>query len=271
MISRISLIYMLSIDNNINVDLRLTEAFPFVMYAAEFWVLHVRSLQITRHLRILVLVLRLIDKANAARLERVLRALRRGEPSGIVPFTRYLPIPFVSPLHHAACFGIFEACKYLIENGADVTARNNHWRKKGWTALHEAAASGYLEIVKLLVEEGNVDVDVRTLPGDETCLHSAAVHGALEVVKWLVNEAKADVNARTGAGHTALYWATISGQPQIVEWLVKDGNADIEAATTRGVPVRQTAIELGQLRSAKSLLEKPDTKQYPGGLKVLGF
>ncbi|EKX31916.1 hypothetical protein GUITHDRAFT_61749, partial [Guillardia theta CCMP2712] len=55
-----------------------------------------------------------------------------------------------SPLMHAASYGHVEACKYLIERGANVSARSFY----NGTALHYAAAKGQVEVCQLLLDYG---------------------------------------------------------------------------------------------------------------------
>ena len=50
-------------------------------------------------------------------------------------------------LHHGAENGHLEVVKYLVENGADIHANNDH-------ALRWSARFGHLEVVKYLIEKG---------------------------------------------------------------------------------------------------------------------
>jgi ankyrin repeat protein len=54
------------------------------------------------------------------------------------------------PLHAAAAGGSVEICRLLLENGADVNAR----QQGGYTPLHEAAHRADLEMIDLFLEAG---------------------------------------------------------------------------------------------------------------------
>ena len=66
-----------------------------------------------------------------------------------------------TPLHEAVWYGQFEAVKFLIENGADVSAKDID----GDTPLHVAASSSRLsEIAKFLIEKG-ADINNKNYKG----------------------------------------------------------------------------------------------------------
>ena len=56
-------------------------------------------------------------------------------------------------LHYAVRYGNLEVTQYLIEQGADIHARE----KRGWNILHLAARNGQAEKARLLLENG-IDV-----------------------------------------------------------------------------------------------------------------
>jgi ankyrin repeat protein len=56
-----------------------------------------------------------------------------------------------TPLHIFAIRGDLEACRTLLEAGADVDVPAEH----GFTALHEAVSQGHAEVVALLLEYGS--------------------------------------------------------------------------------------------------------------------
>ncbi len=82
--------------------------------------------------------------------------------------------------------------------------------------LIKAAASGNYSEVKRLIEEG-ADVNARDRVG-ETALMGASWNGHTEVVKLLI-EAEADINAQDNWGHTALKLASKEGHTEIVKLL----------------------------------------------------
>jgi len=56
----------------------------------------------------------------------------------------------VAPIHAAVAVSQMPIVRMLVENGADVNARQQH----GWTPLHAAAQNGDEEIVRLLLKKG---------------------------------------------------------------------------------------------------------------------
>ncbi len=60
------------------------------------------------------------------------------------------PMPPSAPLALAAHQGDVETVRVLLDNGADLHARNNH----GSTVLHSAASSGHPAVVRLLLARG---------------------------------------------------------------------------------------------------------------------
>lgn len=65
--------------------------------------------------------------------------------------------PFrVTPLHSACAVPNFEIAELLIQNKAEVNAR----QKKGVTPLHSAAHNGHRDLVRLLIENG-ADIEAK--------------------------------------------------------------------------------------------------------------
>jgi len=153
----------------------------------------------------------------------------------------------MSELHEAVLEGDLQRVKKLLEQGANVNARNT----VGWTPLHLAAEKGYLEVARLLVEKG-ADVNARDDDGT-TPLHFAALWGHLEVARLLV-EKGADVDARNNFGTTPLHYAALGGHLEVARLLVEKG-ADVDARNNNGWTPLHYAAPNGHLEVVRFLLE----------------
>ncbi|KAG0235232.1 hypothetical protein BGX31_004337 [Mortierella sp. GBA43] len=89
--------------------------------------------------------------------------------------------------------GDLEACRKLIEAGAQVNDRDN----AEWTPLHEACVTGHEKVAELLIQH-NADVNAKGGQAD-TPLHDAAQNGHVEVVKLLLSHG-ANVLAKNTKG-----------------------------------------------------------------------
>jgi len=104
-------------------------------------------------------------------------------------------------LHFSASKGHLSIVELLIDNKADLSARNN----KGWTPLVSASNGGHLEVVEFLVDNG---ANVNALGyGLGSALHYAALGIHLEIIELLVANG-ANVNVRDGNGNTPLNWSS---------------------------------------------------------------
>ncbi|KAI1130000.1 hypothetical protein F5Y10DRAFT_138615 [Nemania abortiva] len=122
-----------------------------------------------------------------------------------------------TPLLWAATNSNLELARFLLENGANVTAANN----RGRTALHLSAESNDEkhrdDMVELLLRYGaNPEA---TSDGGWTPLHNAAQSGHVSVVALLL-KSKAKVNAVLSNGMTPLHWAAFNGYEAIVKLLL---------------------------------------------------
>ncbi len=104
-----------------------------------------------------------------------------------------------SPLGLASFFGHSDTVKVLLEKGADVNQpSSNAWQVQ---PLHSAVAARSLEIVTYLLQNG-AEINAPQQHGF-TPLHTAAQHGDGDMIKLLL-EHKADINATTSSGETAM-------------------------------------------------------------------
>jgi ankyrin repeat protein len=153
-----------------------------------------------------------LQKAAGRKDNAVLRALVKGGAE----------IGYV--LHEVLEHENVEAARMLIENGADLSLKN----ESGAQPLHIAVYEGLTEAVALLLKAGAPPEAVDT-DGD-TPLHLAVRH--LPIVELLL-AAKAPVNARSKSGATPLYNAVVAGQAAAVTRLLQAGaDPKLDAATS---------------------------------------
>jgi ankyrin repeat protein len=161
-----------------------------------------------------------------------------------------------SDLLDVAKKGDTKAVKALLDNGADVNAKNN----TGATALIEAAIKGYADTVKALLNSG-ADIKVRDI-GNFTALVWAATLGHTDIVQALIDEG-ADINAKANPGLPALMLAAMNGHASTVKVLLENG-ADVNAIGFDNMTALKLLIEKGNTEIAKLLKQyQTKSKQTP--------
>lgn len=183
-------------------------------------------------------------------------------------------------LHHAAAFGTIDTLTFLLDAGADLTAKNRrgstplHWaihdeakvrlllgrgaavnarQVEGRTPLYQAALLGNaVPVMKLLLAKG-ADPNIAIANG-RTPLMAAAGRGDVEGMTLLL-DAKGLVDAKDGAGETALMLAAGDGNPQAVRLLL-DRGADATARTKRNETALGNAGTAGNEEIVRLLLDR---------------
>lgn len=146
--------------------------------------------------------------------------LRKGSDKNFSTTTRER-----TPLHVAAMSfneeGGTECVRLLVENGADVNAKDFH----GYTPVMHATKSKHHRIVELLIK-GNCDVNLKS-SSQETALYMGTLVGAVDCVKTLL-KANADANLKNGEDFSPLFMAVRRSSVEMVEALINSpGGCDV--------------------------------------------
>jgi hypothetical protein len=149
------------------------------------------------------------------------------------------------PLGYAAQKGNMEIVQLLISAGADVNGKGHDDQ----VPFIWASETGHLDIAKLLILEGTDATAADN--GGSTCLIWAAWKGRTELIRMLLDRG-ADINAKDNKGVTALHDAVRGGHKKTVELLIAEG-ADVNISSTRGGTPLEIAIHKGQEEIAEML------------------
>ena len=148
-------------------------------------------------------------------------------------------------LHWASHRADLEAATLLIGHGAEVDITNDY----GITPMALACQNGSAELVEDLLQAGANANGVR--PSGETALMTCARTGNVATVSALLSHG-ADVGTTEPArGQTALMWASAQNHGDIVQALV-DAGADIAARTRVEPPSARPSASYGRRPSPES-------------------
>ncbi|KAF8626642.1 hypothetical protein AX15_004736 [Amanita polypyramis BW_CC] len=194
----------------------------------------------------------------------------------------------ITPLHWAAINAHVAACRYLLEQGADVDAVGGDLVA---TPMQWAARNGYLYIIHLLISH-NADPNITDAQGYNS-LHLVTHSSSIMPLLYLLHQ-PINVDSRDAQGHTSLMWAAYQGDALSVDlllrhganpnlkddaglsplhWAVVRGNrvcirrliekgADLTAKDSEGRTPRDMAVELKSLGAWKRALEEGGMNEY---------
>jgi hypothetical protein len=192
---------LLHLDNKTVVTRDSLEMFPLAKYAAEHWADHARFEDVSRNVE--DGMKQLFDP----RKPHLALCLWIHDPD-VPPWERNrqterpMP-PCNTPLHYAALWGLHSTAEFLvIEHSQDVHSRG---LTDNVTPLHLASRNGHVEVAWFLLQHG-ADSTAKN-KGGETPLHLAALRGQAEVAFMLIRHG-ADVTVQNNVGETPLHLAS---------------------------------------------------------------
>jgi ankyrin repeat protein len=174
----------------------------------------------------------LVAAVNAEDVAEVDRLLSEGADASVEEADDFFSNPI---LRTAVVDGNVEITRLLIENGADVNARDS----KGNSVLRRAITEGHPELVALLIDAG---ADATAVEGDDNALLPLAVQtGDIEVVRMLL-DAGADVNDEASTSLVVdifnmqfqapgIHAAAARGMEDILQLLIDNG-ADVNQSVS---------------------------------------
>ncbi|MHC4155680.1 MAG: ankyrin repeat domain-containing protein [Planctomycetota bacterium] len=140
-----------------------------------------------------------------------------------------------TPLHLGSYTGRYEVVKLLIAAGADLNAKDD-W---GSTPLHDAIYSRRRDVAELLIAKG-ADVKIRNKSGETPLSLAAGETGDMDFLRLLITRG-ADVNNTNNAGYAPLHIGVGGGYKDIVELLIAEG-ANVNANfNQKGAPLHVAA------------------------------
>ncbi|RNE98605.1 ankyrin [Trypanosoma rangeli] len=160
-----------------------------------------------------------------------------------------------TPLYIACFNGKIKVVLLLLENGADVNAKNG---RDDETPLHVAARIGNCALIALLVERG-ANLDAQNFRG-ETPLYLAAKAGFHNAVYQLMN-AGADVNIYDVDGKDPLYVASERRLKHVVI-LLKNSLQDLVIA--KAMADKELQLRPPSIKSTELILEEAEKDAAAG-------
>ena len=134
-------------------------------------------------------------------------------PPAAVVATPEAKLSSPQPLHEALARGDYGSALKLIEQGADIEAKDPG---AGASALHYAVMGGKMPIIELLIAR-RADVNSRTKNGT-TPLHTAVLYNRIDAARLLLDNG-ADINAQSASGATPLQLSEAAKNKEIEDLL----------------------------------------------------
>ena len=157
-----------------------------------------------------------------------------------------------TPLMYACCDGgRLDNIKILIQNGADIYARDNN----GSTVLHCASASSNQEVVEFLLKLNKISVNATNHFNQTPLMHACVDGDRLDKIKMLLKNG-ANIQARDYYGSTVLHIASRNSKQEVVEFLLKLNEISVNATDNLNLtPLMDACSNSGHLDNIKMLIQ----------------
>ena len=155
----------------------------------------------------------------------------------------------ITPLHWAAINAHVGACRFLLEQGAEVDALGGDLVA---TPMQWAARNGYLYVIHLLVAH-NADPTITDSQGYNS-LHLVTHSSSIMPLLYLLHQ-PVNVDSRDSQGHTSLMWAAYQGDALSVDLLLRHG-ANPNLKDDAGLTPLHWAVVRGNRVAIRRLVEK---------------
>jgi len=157
----------------------------------------------------------------------------------------------MTPVMSAVAANQYEMTEYLIERGANITARGYGDVSTGYYAVYNDNP----EMLALLMEHG-VDVNfVPNRPGGRNYLHLAVALNKPTMLRFMV-ENGGDLLGKDFQGNTVLHWAVDQDFPEITRYLIDEAGAPLESVNNAQQTPLHLAAQQGKLEQLRLLISR---------------
>jgi ankyrin repeat protein len=263
-ISEICLVYLIEFSKGVRLMQIDFDSFPFLAYAARFWIDHWRNqLALEDQDSINSLIRRILDSEmdqnsyiNYLNICNPDSRMLMMDSATMIMFPPLFPFrtvksldSFPQPLYYTAQLGHHELCEWLIrERKSDV----NSTRGTFGQPVQIAARLGHERVVQLLI---NCGADLNTSWGRYGYPLQAAAYGGHADVVCILLDNGADVDAEGGEFGSALIAACHEGHLQAARVLL-DRGADMDKVCVHKGKAFNVAAASGNIALVRLLLQK---------------